>query len=236
MKSNIIECRGAVVRPARSGDEAILRVDDFRVSVGEQVAVMGPSGSGKSTLLNVVAGMTRPAEGQVNVLGVDLYALPESSRDRFRGERIGYVFQSFHLFPYMSALDNVLVQHAVHPRWSASEARARASELLRRVGLGHRTAHKSSLLSRGEQQRVAIARALLHEPSLVLADEPTGNLDVATAGAVMDMLCGLCRERGAALVAVTHDELVAARFERIERMSELNRTYKEALSKKEASA
>jgi len=177
---------------------------DLRVAEGEFVAVRGASGSGKSTLLLTLGGMVRPTRGRVTVAGSDVYALSPGERARFRAENIGFVFQLFHLVPYLSVLENVLV-----PTLAASgRGRASAPELLEGFGLAHRIHHRPAELSIGERQRVAMARALLNRPKLILADEPTGNLDPANATEVMNHLADLHRS-GTTIVVVTHEELAA---------------------------
>ncbi len=203
----------------RSGDGMveILRGIDLEVVRGESVAVIGPSGSGKSTLLGLIAGLDAPSEGQVTLGDTDLASLDEDGRARLRGERIGFVFQSFHLMPTLTALENVMV-----PLELAGEpaAEATALGLLERVGLGRRAGHYPAQLSGGEQQRVALARALARRPEVVLADEPTGNLDAATGRQVIDLLLELHRERGTTLVLVTHDPAVASRSGRVVELRE----------------
>ena len=180
------------------------------VEAGEFVVVRGPSGCGKSTLLGVVGGLTTPSSGQVRVAGEDLTAVSARARTQFRARQIGFVFQMFHLFPYLSVLENVAA--AAMPQVVA-KPRPRAQELLDRFHLSHRLRHRPSELSTGECQRVAIARALINQPSLILADEPTGNLDPENAEAVLDLLLGFHREGGTVLL-VTHQELAARHAQR----------------------
>ena len=179
-------------------------LDGVRLHVerGEFVAIKGPSGSGKSTLLLTVGGMVRPTDGQVVVADTDLYALTPSARARFRAETVGFVFQMFHLVPYLSVLENVLVPDVARP--SADDARARAAELIARFGIADRADHKPAELSTGERQRVAMARALLNRPALLLADEPTGNLDPDSAADVMTYLTEFHRD-GGTVIFVTHE-------------------------------
>ena len=191
--------------PVRALDEVSLDVQP-----GEFVAVRGPSGCGKSTLLTVVGGLAGATSGRVVVAGEDLGALSSSGRAAFRRERIGFVFQTFHLLPYFNVLDNVLT---ASPPGPAASARRRAEEILTRFQLGHRLLHLPAELSTGECQRVAIARAVVHGPSLLLADEPTGNLDTETSGGVLDLLSDFHRQGGTVLL-VTHDESAAARAQR----------------------
>jgi len=191
---------------------------DAAVRAGERVAILGPSGSGKSTLLNLVSGIDLPDEGAVRIDGTDLTALSEHERTLFRRHRVGFVFQSYNLLPTLTVLENLLLpvelKGAVRPR-----DEARAAELLARVGLEDRADAFPDRLSGGEQQRVALARALVHEPTLVLADEPTGNLDEDTGRRVADLLDELVRAQGRTLVVVTHSRELAARTDRILRMS-----------------
>ena len=203
----------------RSGDGMveILRGIDLEIGRGESVAIVGPSGSGKSTLLGLIAGLDAPSEGRVTLGDVDLASLDEDGRARLRGERIGFVFQSFHLMPTLTALENVMVPLDLA---GAPAKEATARRLLERVGLGRRAGHYPAQLSGGEQQRVALARALARDPEVVLADEPTGNLDAATGRQVIDLLLELHRERGTTLVLVTHDPELASRSGRIVELRE----------------
>ena len=202
-----------VTLPSRAGPVAILRGIDLEVRTGDAIAVVGPSGSGKSTLLMVIAGLERATEGRVQVLDTDYAGLNEDGLARLRAANIGIVFQSFHLVPTMTALENVALPLEFLDRDDAFDA-ARAA--LAEVGLvSHREAHFPGQLSGGEQQRVAIARALAPSPSLILADEPTGNLDLATGGEVMDLLFGLKERTGATLLLITHDRTLAKRCDRI---------------------
>ncbi|HEY1736316.1 MAG TPA: ABC transporter ATP-binding protein [Methylovirgula sp.] len=189
----------------------ILKQMSLEIGRGETVALLGPSGSGKSTLLMAMAGLERPDSGNVSIDGVALDAMTEDQLARFRGQKIGIVFQSFHLIPTMTALENVAVplELAGH-----DDAFARAAAELAAVGLKERLTHYPGELSGGEQQRVALARALAPHPSLLIADEPTGNLDEETGRAVIDLMFALRRERGATLVLVTHDQALAAKCDR----------------------
>jgi putative ABC transport system ATP-binding protein len=197
----------------QSGDHrlAVLRDVSFTVPDGAFVAVVGPSGSGKTTLLGLLAGLDVPTHGSVLLDGEDLTRLSEDRRAQLRGAKVGFVFQSFQLIPTLTALENVQVPLELR---GDDGAPARARELLARVGLGDRVHHFPNQLSGGEQQRVAIARALVTEPSVLLADEPTGNLDSASGAAVLDLLEELNAERAVALAVVTHDAEVAARARR----------------------
>jgi putative ABC transport system ATP-binding protein len=193
----------------------ILRDVDLAIGKGEAVGIVGASGSGKSTLLMIMAGLERPNKGEVEIDGVKLGGLNEDALARFRGQRIGIVFQSFHLIPTMTAFENVAAPLELA---GASDARARARAELEQVGLGARLAHYPAQLSGGEQQRVALARALVPRPSLLIADEPTGNLDEATGRAIIEMMFDLPARRGATLALVTHDAALASRCDRVIRM------------------
>lgn len=199
-----------VTRRYRTGGEQLTVLADvaFSVAAGERLAVVGPSGSGKSTLLGLMAGLDAPDEGRVVVEGRDLSTLSPSALARLRGERMGFVFQSYRLLPTLTALENVAVPLELAGR---SGALATAQTWLERVGLGARAGHLPAKLSGGEQQRVALARALAPSPALVFADEPTGNLDSRTGTAMTELLFGLVGESGATLVLVTHDATLAAR-------------------------
>jgi putative ABC transport system ATP-binding protein len=193
----------------------ILKTISLDIGRGEAVGLVGPSGSGKSTLLMTMAGLERPDGGRVVVDGVDLTGLDEDALARFRGRRIGIVYQNFHLVPTMTALENVAL-----PLELADEpdAFAQAEEELGLVGLAERLHHYPAQLSGGEQQRVAIARALVANPAIVVADEPTGNLDDTTGGSIIDLLFALKRDRGSTLVLVTHDLELARRCDRVVRL------------------
>ena len=193
----------------------ILRDVALTIGKGEAVGVVGPSGSGKSTLLMIMAGLERPDSGEVEIDGVRLGAMNEDALARFRGQRIGIVFQSFHLIPTMTALENVAAPLELA---GAYDATARATAELEQVGLGDRLSHYPAQLSGGEQQRVALARALCPRPSLLIADEPTGNLDETTGNTIVDLIFNLPARRGATLALVTHDAALAARCDRVIRM------------------
>ena len=199
-------------------DLTVLRGVSFDLEPGGFLAILGPSGSGKTTLLGLLAGLDRPRSGRVVMDGQDLAALDEDARARLRGEKIGFVFQSFQLLPALTARENVQVP--LELRGQAAEARRRADELLERVGLGGRGHHYPAQLSGGEQQRVALARAFSHRPRLVFADEPTGNLDAATGASVIDLLSEVNRESGTTLVLVTHDADLARRARRVLRLAD----------------
>jgi putative ABC transport system ATP-binding protein len=189
----------------------ILKGISLKIGRGETAALIGPSGSGKSTLLMVMAGLERPDAGSVKVDGTGLGRLGEDALARFRGARIGIVFQSFHLIPTMTALENVAIPLELA---GVGEAFARASAELAAVGLDDRLGHYPAQLSGGEQQRVALARALAPNPAILVADEPTGNLDEATGAGIIDLMFALKRDRGATLIVVTHDPALASKCER----------------------
>ena len=209
----MVSVRALTMRLA-SGGRPLTILDDVTLDVqrGDAVAVIGPSGSGKSTLLGLIAGLDTPTDGTITVGGVDITRLGESALARFRRETIGYVFQSYHLIPTLTAAENVAV-----PLELAGERRvaARARALLEQVGLADRTHHYPVQLSGGEQQRVALARAVALDPPLLLADEPTGNLDSSTGAAIIELLFTLNRERGSTLLLVTHDAALAERADRV---------------------
>jgi putative ABC transport system ATP-binding protein len=194
-----------------------LRGVTMAVPAGDYLAIVGPSGSGKSTLMHLLGGLDRPTSGQLLIGGRDVSRLTAPEMAALRNRTIGFVFQSFHLLPRTTAVDNVALP-LVYAGMRAGERRRRAAEMLDRVGLGHRLRHRPNQLSGGEQQRVAIARALIGSPSLLLADEPTGNLDSTTGAEVLALLESLNGESGVAVVLVTHDHEVAARARRQIRM------------------
>jgi len=199
----------------------ILRGVGLSVFPGEMLSIVGPSGSGKSTLLHLLGALDRPDSGEVRLDGRDLFKLSENARARVRNESIGFVFQFYHLLPEFTALENVLMPALVYRARGAGggeAARARAAALLESVGLGDRLVHKPSQLSGGEQQRVAIARALMNRPRLVLADEPSGNLDSRTSAELHALLADLNRREGQAFVIVTHDDELSRRAHRRLRM------------------
>jgi putative ABC transport system ATP-binding protein len=205
----------AVVRTYEMGDSTVsaLRGVSLRIEAGDFVAVVGPSGSGKSTLMHLLGGLDRPSGGRLVIGGEDVAKLGQNQLARLRNRTIGFVFQSFHLLPRTSAVDNVALP-LVYRGVSGRARRQRAAAMLGQVGLGHRLDHRPNQLSGGEQQRVAIARALVTDPSVLLADEPTGNLDSATGEAVLSLLEQLNAASGVAIVLVTHDHEVAARAHR----------------------
>jgi len=217
--SLLIENLAKSYRQPDGGRIPVLDVERFELGRGEQVVLVGSSGGGKTTLLNVIAGLRMPDSGRVLIDGVDVTALPEAARDRFRAERIGFVFQTFNLLPAFTALENVLLGMSFGGR---KVDRKRAHELLERVGLSHRLHNRPSQLSVGERQRVAVARALANKPSLMLADEPTANVDAANQQNVLDMIRGACREQNVSLLMVTHSPQVAEQFDRIEQLAAFN--------------
>jgi putative ABC transport system ATP-binding protein len=199
-----------LLKQVGSGDDTltILSHVSFHVMRGEAIAIVGASGSGKSTLLGLMAGLDTPTDGGVQIAGIDLFSLDEDARAALRGRLLGFVFQSFQLLPALNALENVMLPLELA---GADDATARARAILERVGLGQRLRHYPKQLSGGEQQRVALARAFVTRPQLLLADEPTGNLDARTGEEVIDLLFELNREQGTTLVLVTHDEALACR-------------------------
>ncbi len=196
----------------RSGDLVVLRDVSLALDAGDSIAIMGPSGSGKSTLLNILGTLDTPSDGTIMIHGADPFSLSDRELARFRNQRIGFVFQEHHLMPQCSVLENVLLPTLVEA--SSEGGLDRARELLKRVGLSDRLDHRPAELSGGERQRVAIARALINEPALLLADEPTGNLDAKTAAGVGDLLLEMHGDQRCGLVVVTHSEPFAERFGR----------------------
>ena len=195
-----------------------LRDVDLRVDVGEYVAIVGPSGSGKSTLLNVLGMLDQPTAGSIHVDGVDVSDLDDSKRAAWRADRLGFVFQSFHLLPHRSVLENVMFG-SLYQALPRRERRRRAVEALERVGVAHRAAFRPAQLSGGERQRVAVARALAMQPSLLLCDEPTGNLDSANTASILDLFDELIGD-GLTIVVITHDSMVADRAQRRVRITD----------------
>ena len=204
--------RAKLSYPSAEGEVSVLNGIDLEVEAGEIIGVMGPSGSGKSSLIALIAGLEAATGGQVTVVGTDLSKTSEAERTRLRRLEIGVVFQSFHLVPAMTALQNASLSLMLG---GAVDAEKAGREILERVGLGHRLSHKPSALSGGEQQRVAIARAFAPSPRLILADEPTGNLDQETGNAVVETMFDLVRHTGASMLMVTHDRNLAQRCDRI---------------------
>ena len=208
-----VEGLGKSVPSLEPGGEELVILAEVSLGIarGESVAIVGPSGSGKSTLLGLLAGLDVPSRGRVCLDGVDLGSLDEDARAQLRAEKLGFVFQSFQLLPSLTALENVMLPLELAGR---GDARTEAERVLERVGLGQRLRHYPAQLSGGEQQRVAIARAFASGPSLLLADEPTGNLDVHTGSRIIQLLFDLNREQGTTLVLVTHDAELARRCDR----------------------
>jgi putative ABC transport system ATP-binding protein len=216
----VIEISG-VWKLHKLGDEVVkaLIAAELRVMPGEFVCLMGPSGSGKSTLLNIIGGLDRPTKGSVRVAGKDTGLLTESQFAALRHDTIGFIFQSSNLIPFLSAVENVELPLMFEP-YDRKSLRKRAMELLELVGLGHRIHHQPTKMSGGEQQRTAIARSLISNPTLVLADEPTANLDHKTGETVVRMLRDLCSTMGVTVVASTHDPTVAEEASRVVRMKD----------------
>ncbi|RZJ13677.1 MAG: ABC transporter ATP-binding protein [Rubrivivax sp.] len=202
----LIRLRGAGKSyPAAGGDFHALSDIDLDIHAGEFVAVIGASGSGKSTLLNLLAGIDRAGSGEVLIAGQDVRALPERALSRWRGKAVGVVFQFFQLLPTLTALENVMLPMDFCDQWPSAERPKRARALLERLGIADQADKFPSALSGGQQQRVALARALANAPMLVLADEPTGNLDSANAAELLELLASLAREQGVTIVMVTHE-------------------------------
>lgn len=213
--SAIIQTHG-LSRHFDAGGETVAALEnvDLEVAPGEFVALVGPSGSGKSTLLNIIGALDRPSRGKITVDGLSLGDATEQQRVQHRRERIGFIFQSFNLLPALTAVENVEAPMMLADV-SKPERRNRAMDLLKSVGLEHRARHTPSQLSGGERQRIAITRALANHPALLLADEPTGNLDSRTGASILEMLCNRLRQERLTLVLVTHDMQIAARADRI---------------------
>jgi putative ABC transport system ATP-binding protein len=211
----IVETRG-LTKVYGEGDSAVTALGgvDLSVEPGEFVAVMGPSGCGKSTLLNLIGGLDRPTSGSVTIDGTDIATMDDGDLTRLRRRRLGFVFQFFNLIPVLDASENAALPLTLDGV-TAGEAKAKAEEWLRRVGLGDRMRNRPDQLSGGQQQRVAIARALVTEPALLLADEPTGNLDSKSSGEISDLLKQAAEEWGRAIVMVTHDARIAAHARRM---------------------
>jgi putative ABC transport system ATP-binding protein len=211
IKKSYLEANGHVL--------PILDIPRFEVASGEQMVLVGGSGCGKTTLLHVIAGISRADSGSIRLDGVEVSALSEAGRDRFRAAKLGYVFQTFNLLPAFTALENVLLGMTFS---SHRRDLGRAHQLIDRVGLGHRAQHKPGQLSVGEQQRVAVARALANRPRLLLADEPTANVDPANQQKIIELIRETCGEEHIALVMVTHSTEVAQQFARVDRLEEIN--------------
>ena len=202
----------------------ILNIRHFEIPAGEQVVLLGPSGGGKTTLLNVIAGISLPDSGSVTIDGTEITRMPEVQRDRFRAQRIGVVFQTFNLLGAFTALENVLLGMSFSGKRGEGRAaeRKRAEGLLEQVGLAHRLHHRPAMLSVGEQQRVAVARSLANRPSLLLADEPTANVDIKNQATILNLIREACTQYHVALLMVTHSLDVAGQFERVERLADFN--------------
>ncbi len=203
------------------GSLPILDIPEFKLDAGEQMVLVGRSGSGKTTLLHIIAGITRADSGKVVINGIDIVPLHEAGRDRFRAHHLGYVFQTFNLLPAFTALENVILGMTFGGQGRTDTGRAQ--RLLERVGLEHRLNHKPAQLSVGEQQRVSVARALANRPKLLLADEPTANVDPSNQQQIVDLIRDTCREENVALLMVTHADDVAGQFDRVDHLAELNR-------------
>ena len=218
--ATVVELHGlSLTLGSQAGEVNILKGIDLTVGAGESVSIVGPSGSGKTSMLMVIAGLERATGGQVNVGGNDFTKLSEDDLALFRRDNVGIVFQSFHLVPTMSALENVAIPLELAGRRDAFD---RARALLERVGLGHRLTHYPGQLSGGEQQRVALARAFAPEPKLILADEPTGNLDGATGQQVIDLMFEMSDHQDVTLMLITHDPVLAQRCRRVVRLEDGN--------------
>ena len=215
---NIVDLTKSFNAP-EGGRVEIVRVPRFELAAGEQRALRGESGSGKTTFLHLIAGILAADGGRAEIDGVDMAALPEAKRDRLRADKLGYIFQTFNLLQGHTVLENVLLGMSFGPR---GVDRAHAIEMLGRVGLAHRLGHFPRQLSTGQQQRVAVARALANRPKLVLADEPTGNLDRVSSKEALALIREVCRENGAALLLVSHDDGVLAQFEGMQDFAVIN--------------
>ncbi len=197
----------------------ILDIEHFQIERAEQIALVGSSGGGKTTLLNVISGITTPDSGQVFIDDIEITRLPEAGRDRFRAERIGFVFQTFNLLTAFTALENVLLGMSFS---RGKVDKQMAKELLEKMGLGKRLSHRPSQLSVGEQQRVAIARSLANRPSLLLADEPTASVDPANQDTILKLIREMCKEFNVSLLLVTHDPDIAGKFDRVASLKDFN--------------
>jgi len=219
---NVVDLTKSFTAP-EGGRVEIVRVSRFELAAGEQRALRGESGSGKTTFLHLIAVILAADGGRAEIDGVDMANLPEAKRDRLRADKLGYIFQTFNLLQGYTVLENVLLGMSFGPR---GVDRAHAIEILGRVGLAHRLGHFPRQLSTGQQQRVAVARALANRPKLVLADEPTGNLDRVSSKEALALIRDVCRENGAALLLVSHDDGVLAQFDGIQDFSRLNEARK----------
>ena len=212
VKKSYLEANGDIL--------PILDIERFHVGQAEQMVLVGPSGCGKTTLLHIIAGISRSDAGSIRIDNVEVSELSEAGRDRYRAIKLGYVFQTFNLLPAFTALENVLLGMT----FARSKKDAhRAHQLLDRVGLSSRASHKPAAMSVGEQQRVAVARALANRPRLLLADEPTANVDPANQQIIIDLIRETCREEEITLMLVTHSTEVASQFERVDRLEDVNR-------------
>ncbi|MFO0906581.1 MAG: ABC transporter ATP-binding protein [Pirellulales bacterium] len=218
VKKSFIEPNGHVL--------PVLDIPQFELKRGEQMVLLGRSGCGKTTLLHCIAGISTVDQGAISLDGVNLVKLSEAARDRFRAARLGYVFQTFNLLPAFTALENVLLGMTFAKR---RRDVTRAKQLLERVGLSHRSTHTPGTLSVGEQQRVAVARALANRPALLLADEPTANIDPSNQQKIVDLIRETCREENIALLMVTHSMEVANQFDRVDRLEEINLVIRQAM-------
>lgn len=215
VKKSYLESNGEIL--------PVLDIPQFSVERGEQMVLVGRSGIGKSTLLHIIAGISRADSGRVKIDGHDITQLSEAGRDRFRAAKLGYVFQTFNLLPGFTALENVQLGMTFA---TGRKDLKRASDLLQRVGLSERAGHKPGAMSVGEQQRVAVARALANRPAVLLADEPTANVDPANQQKIIDLIRETCRDEKIALVMVTHSTEVADQFDRVDRLEDINRVGK----------
>ena len=215
MSEVIVECRG-LNKTYHDGNTSVnvLKKIDFTISTGARIAIVGPSGSGKSTMLHLLGGLDKPTSGEVFMKGLDWQSLSERERCRLRNHNLGFVYQFHHLLPEFTAVENVAMTLLIAGT-PVKTAQKKAQEILSEVGLAARLQHKPSQLSGGERQRVAIARALVHQPQCVFADEPTGNLDHATATKVFDLMLNLNQQAKTALVIVSHDRQLAERMDRV---------------------
>ncbi len=217
-RKDLVRLRGVTLTlKSAAGPVEILRGIDFTLAAGEAVGIVGPSGSGKSSMMSIIAGLEKPTSGDVTVAGNNFAKLDEDDLALFRRKHLGIVFQSFHLIPTMTAIENVAMPLELA---GARDAFAQAEEALAAIGLGNRTGHYPAQLSGGEQQRVALARAFVGDPSLILADEPTGNLDGETGRAIIDALFSIRARRNTALLLITHEERLAAQCDRVLRMAD----------------
>ncbi|MBA3536219.1 MAG: lipoprotein-releasing ABC transporter ATP-binding protein LolD [Tatlockia sp.] len=215
MSEPIFDCRN-ISKSYHDGTETVDVLKDINLTInpGERIAIVGPSGSGKSTLLHLLGGLDIPSSGKLLMQGASWQTLSEKQRCKLRNKELGFVYQFHHLLPEFTAVENVAMPLLLADK-PVKDAQSQAEQILNKVGLSHRLEHKPSQLSGGERQRVAIARALVHEPRCVLADEPTGNLDNATAVRVFELMLGLNEHLNTALVIVTHDQQLAARMDRV---------------------